>query len=98
MIVHRLFAVELVAPPTADRPTPELSLDQLLLLRAVAEHSEARDIAVAAKIAPADFRAALAQLLADTSAQGTTQLVILAHGWKLLTAEPTCTMQSGASQ
>ncbi|NEA95290.1 DNA-binding protein [Actinospica acidiphila] len=94
VIVHRLFTALQVAPPTADRPAPKLGSDQLLL-RAVAEHSDARDIAVAAKIAPADQRAALDQLLADTGAQDTTQLVILAHGWNLLPAEPT---RSGASQ
>ncbi|MFF8855769.1 LuxR C-terminal-related transcriptional regulator [Streptomyces althioticus] len=95
VIVHRLFTALQVAPPTADRPAPKLGSDQLLLLRAVAEHSDARDIAVAAKLAPADQRAALDQLLADTNAQDTTQLVILAHGWNLLPAEPT---RSGASQ
>ncbi|GAX56689.1 DNA-binding protein [Streptomyces olivochromogenes] len=98
VIVHRLFALQQVAPPTADSPTPELGSEQLLLLRAVAEHSDARDIAVAAKIAPADLRAALDQLLADTGARDTTQLVILAHGWKLLTAEPAHATRSGASQ
>ncbi|MEV7064367.1 DNA-binding protein [Streptomyces collinus] len=98
VIVHRLFALQQVASPTADRPTPDLSSDQLLLLKAVAEHSDARDIAVAAKLAPADLRAALDQLLADTGAQDTTQLVILAHGWNLLTPEQTHATQSGASQ
>ncbi|MBZ6107791.1 LuxR C-terminal-related transcriptional regulator [Streptomyces olivaceus] len=96
VIVHRLFAVQQVASPTADRPTPQLSPEQLLLLRAVAEHSDARDIAVAAKLAPADQRAALDQLLIDTGARDTTHLVILAHGWKLLGTDPAA--RSGASQ
>ncbi|MGW0770660.1 LuxR C-terminal-related transcriptional regulator [Streptomyces sp. NPDC002676] len=98
VIVHRLFAVQQVASPVADRPRPELRAEQLLLLRAVAEHSDARDIAIAAKIAPADLRAAHDQLLADTGAQDTTQLVILAHGWKLLTAEQTHATRAGANQ
>jgi DNA-binding NarL/FixJ family response regulator len=98
VIVHRLISEQQVAPPTADRPAPELSSDQLLLLRAVAEHSDTRDIALAAKLAPADLRAALAQLLADTGAQDTTQLVILAHGWNLLTAEHAHPTRSGASR
>ncbi|MFF7733480.1 MULTISPECIES: LuxR C-terminal-related transcriptional regulator [unclassified Streptomyces] len=96
VIVHRLFAVQQVASPTADRPTPRLSPEQLQLLRAVAEHSDARDIAVAAKLAPADQRAALDQLLIDTGARDTTHLVILAHGWKLLGTDPAA--RSGASQ
>ncbi|MFD5478792.1 LuxR C-terminal-related transcriptional regulator [Streptomyces hawaiiensis] len=98
VIVHRLFALQQVASPTADRPAPGLGSDQLLLLKAVAEHSDARDIAVAAKLAPADLRAALDQLLADTGAQDTTQLVILAHGWNLLTAAQAHATRSGASQ
>ncbi|MFG3076340.1 LuxR C-terminal-related transcriptional regulator [Streptomyces sp. NPDC048225] len=98
VIVHRLFALQQVDSPTADRPAPELRPEQLLLLRAVAEHSDARDITVAAKIAPADLRAALDQLLADTDAQDTTRLVILAHGWKLLTAGQAHATGSGADQ
>ncbi|MET9827279.1 LuxR C-terminal-related transcriptional regulator [Streptomyces sp. NPDC006349] len=96
LIVHRLFAAQQVTPPTADRAAPTLSPDQRLLLRAVAEHSDARDIAIAAKVAPADQRAALDQLLTDTGAQNTTHLVILAHGWKLLPTDPAA--RSGASQ
>ncbi|MFD8212257.1 helix-turn-helix transcriptional regulator [Streptomyces sp. NPDC059697] len=99
VIVHRLFTTQRVAPPTTDRPTPELSSEQLLLLRAVAEHSDTRDITVAAKIAPADLRATLDQLLANTGAQDTTQLVILAHSWQLLPAEQAVhATRSGATQ
>ncbi|MGA5278536.1 DNA-binding protein [Streptomyces cellulosae] len=98
VIVHRLFVDQQVAPPTADRPAPMLSPDELLLLRAVAEHSDARNIAVAAKLAPADLRAALDQLLTDTGAQDTTHLVILAHGWNLLTVEQAHATRSGANQ
>ncbi|MEV8293245.1 DNA-binding protein [Streptomyces rochei] len=96
VIVHRLFADKQVTLPMADRSAPQLSPDQLLLLRAIAEHSDPRDIAVAAKLAPADQRAALDQLLADTGARDTTHLVILAHGWKLLPTDPAA--RSGASQ
>ncbi|QIP73620.1 DNA-binding protein [Streptomyces sp. VN1] len=96
VIVHRLFTTQQVVPPTADRPAPTLSPEQKLLLRAVAEHSDPRDIAVAAKLAPADQRAALDQLLADTGARDTTHLVILAHGWKLLPTDPSA--RSGARQ
>ncbi|WP_225637464.1 DNA-binding protein [Streptomyces solaniscabiei] len=91
VLVHRLLTAQQAAPPPTDRPAPPLGPEQLLLLRAVAEHSNARSIAIAAKLAPPDVRAALDQLLADTGTQDTTQLVIRAHGWKLLT-------RSGASQ
>ncbi|MGW5599621.1 LuxR C-terminal-related transcriptional regulator [Streptomyces rochei] len=96
VIVHRLFTTQQVASPTADRPAPSLTPEQRLLLRAVAEHSDPRDIAVAAKLARADQRAALDQLLTDTGARDTTHLVILAHSWKLLPTDPTA--RSGASQ
>ncbi|MEV7796550.1 LuxR C-terminal-related transcriptional regulator [Streptomyces sp. NPDC087512] len=96
VLVHRLLTAQQAPPPPAGRPAPDLGPDQLLLLRAVAEHSDARSIAVAAKLAPADLRAALDQLLADTGTQDTTHLVIRAHGWKLLPADPA--VQSGATQ
>ncbi|SCD34948.1 Acyl-CoA dehydrogenase [Streptomyces sp. SolWspMP-5a-2] len=97
VIVHRLLVDLQVTIPTADRPAPSLSSDQMLLLRAVAEHSDARDITIAAKVAPADLRATLDQLLADTGARDITHLVILAHGWKLLMAEQPHPARSGAS-
>ncbi|MEU3640036.1 DNA-binding protein [Streptomyces albogriseolus] len=87
VLVHRLLTTQQVASPTADKPAPQISGEQLLLLRSVAEHSDARDIAIAAKLAPTDQRAALDQLLDDTGARDTAHLVILAHGWKLLPAE-----------
>ncbi|MBP0456143.1 LuxR C-terminal-related transcriptional regulator [Streptomyces montanisoli] len=98
MIVHRLFTTQQVAPPRADRATPHLGADQRRLLRAVAEHDAPRDIALAATLAPADLRAALDQLLADTHARDTTHLVILAYGWNLLAAEPARETRNGASQ
>ncbi|QCD59220.1 DNA-binding protein [Streptomyces hawaiiensis] len=98
VIVHRLFAAQQVAPPTTDRPTPKLSPEQQLLLQAVAEHSNPHDIAVAAKIAPADVRAAHDELLDKTGAANTTQLVVLAHAWGLLGTRPAATTESGASQ
>ncbi|MFI2415706.1 DNA-binding protein [Streptomyces sp. NPDC018947] len=98
VLVHRLLTAQQVPPPELDRPAPDLGPDQLLLLRAVAEHSDARDIAIAAKLAPADLHAALDQLLADTGTQDTTQLVIRAHGWKLLTAGPAHATRSGANR
>src|SRR5262249_54535960 len=98
VIVHRLFVAQQVVSPAADRPTPDLGLEQQHLLQAVAEHSDAYDIARAAKIAPADLRAALDQLLTDTGTSDTTELVIRAHGWKLLTADQAHATRSGASR
>ncbi|WP_097921480.1 DNA-binding protein [Streptomyces sp. wa1063] len=98
VLVHRLLATEQVAPPTTDRATPELNTEKRLLLKAVAELSFPRDIALAAKIAPADLRSALDGLLDETGAADVTQLVVLAHAWHLLGTKPTGTVESGAVQ
>ncbi|MEU1893823.1 LuxR C-terminal-related transcriptional regulator [Streptomyces pristinaespiralis] len=95
VLVHFLLAAEQVNPPTTDRPTPDLSPGQQLLLQAVAEHSKPRDIALAAKIAPADIPSALDELLDKTGAADATQLIVLAHAWGLL---GTSTVRSGASR
>ena len=98
VIVHFLCNARQVAPPTTDRPMPELSPEQQLLLRAVAEHSNPSDIAAIAKITPADVRAAHDELLDKTGVANTTQLVAWAHAWGLLGARGATTMESGASQ
>lgn len=98
VLVHLLLAAEQVAPPTPERTAPELNSEQLQLLKAVAESSTPRDIALAAKIAPADLRSALDELLDETGATDVTQLVVLAHAWHLLDARPTGTAASGADQ
>lgn len=94
VLMHFLLAAGQVTPPTAGRPTPELNPEQHLLLRAVAEHSAPREIALAARIAPADVRSALDELLDVTGAVDVAQLVVLAHGWGLLSAP----VESGANQ
>ncbi|MGE9695617.1 DNA-binding protein [Streptomyces sp. NRRL F-5630] len=88
VLVHLLLVAEQVALPTSDRPTPELNAEQLLLLRAVAEHSDSSDVALAARLAPADVRSAIDQLLDETGAADVTQLVVLAHAWGLLGTWP----------
>ncbi|MEN8654348.1 DNA-binding protein [Streptomyces sp. 21So2-11] len=98
VLVHLLLAAEQVAPPSTDQPAPELNAEQKLLLKAVAEHGSPRDIARAAKLAPANLRTALDQLLAEGGATDVTQLVVLAHAWRLLGTVPTGTVESGAVQ
>jgi hypothetical protein len=98
VFAHLLLAAEQAATPTTDRPAPELNAEQQLLLKAVAEHSAPRDIALAAKIAPADARSALDALLDETGAADVTQLVVLAHAWDLLGARATRTVENGAIQ
>lgn len=98
VLAHLLLAAEQVSPPIPERPTPELKAEQLQLLRAVAEYSNPGDIALAAKIAPADLRSALDELLDEAGAADATQLVVLAHAWGLLGTKPTSTVENGAGQ
>ncbi|MFD4022354.1 LuxR C-terminal-related transcriptional regulator [Streptomyces sp. NPDC058576] len=96
VLVHFVLAAEQVTQPTTERPTPALNEAQELLLKAVAEHSAPRDVALAAKIAPADLRSALDELLDETGTDDVIQLVVLAHAWGLLGARPTGAVESGA--
>ncbi|WP_408992222.1 DNA-binding protein [Streptomyces sp. 1268] len=98
VLVHFVLAAEQVTPPATERPAPVLNEAQGLLLRAVAEHSASREVALAARIAPADLRSALGELLNKTGANDVTQLVVLAHAWGLLGARPTGTVESGAAR
>ncbi|MFF3934365.1 response regulator transcription factor [Streptomyces hirsutus] len=98
VVAHRLLSANEATAPSSEAPAPDLSTEQISLLRAVTEYSRPLDIARAAEIAPADLRAALDQLLADTGAPDTTRLVAWSHGWNLLTVEQISTAQSGASQ
>ncbi|KMS77027.1 DNA-binding protein [Streptomyces viridochromogenes] len=98
VVAHRLLDTGEILAPTADRPAPNLSAQQLPLLKAVTQYSQPLDIARAANLAPADLRAALDQILADTGAPDTTQLVVLAHSWKLLTTGQAHATQSWAME
>lgn len=94
VLLHFLYTAQEAELPPADRPVPDLSPEQGRLLRAVAEHSKPRDIALAANIAPADVRSALNELLDKTGTADATQLVVLGHTWGLLGADTTGTVQS----
>lgn len=94
VLLHFLCTAKEVELPPADKPVPDLSPEQVRLLRAVAEHSKPRDIALAANIAPADVRSALNELLDKTGTADATQLVVHGHTWGLLGADKTSTVQS----
>ncbi|MFE9684499.1 LuxR C-terminal-related transcriptional regulator [Streptomyces sp. NPDC006285] len=83
VVAHHLLHAGEVDAPAVKRPAPD-AVKQISLLKAVTEHSLSREIAHAAGLAPADLRAALDQLLTDTGARDTTELVVLAHSWQLL--------------
>ncbi|MFK0142693.1 DNA-binding protein [Streptomyces murinus] len=98
VVAHHLLAAEVVSASTPQRAAPVLSPKQISLLKAVTRYSQPLYIARAANLVTADLPTALDQLLADTGAQNITQLVVLAHGWKLLPAEQAHTTRSGANQ
>ncbi|MFI1185888.1 DNA-binding protein [Streptomyces californicus] len=98
VLVHLVLAAEQVTPPATEQPVPVLTEKQGLLLRAVAENSALRDVALAAKIAPADLPTALYELLDTTGADTVTQLVVLSHAWGLLGARPAVAVESGAAR
>ncbi|MFF3976620.1 DNA-binding protein [Streptomyces sp. NPDC001828] len=84
VLVHRLLNTGLATAPTPKQPAPALSPEQMRLLTAVAEHRLPRDIAFAARLAPADLSGALDQLLLDVGAQDSRELVVLAYSWQIL--------------
>ncbi|MFJ4973016.1 LuxR C-terminal-related transcriptional regulator [Streptomyces sp. NPDC088755] len=98
IVAHRLLDSGQITAPPPPRPAPQLSPGQISLLRAAAEHTLPCDIALAAKIAPADLRSALDELFDETGAADVAQLVVLAHAWHLLGTGPTGTAESGANQ
>ncbi|WP_030593334.1 LuxR C-terminal-related transcriptional regulator [Streptomyces globisporus] len=98
VLVHFVLSTKQVSPPATEQPAPVLNEKQELLLRAVAEHSAPRDVALAAKIAPAELRTSLYELLDRTGTDAVTQLVVLAHAWGMLGARPTGTVESGAAR
>ncbi|MFF3501197.1 response regulator transcription factor [Streptomyces sp. NPDC003247] len=84
VLVQALMSSRQVDPPTSLGPAPDLNSQQLRLLRAVAHHSGAYDIARAAKIVPADVRADVEALVAAAGAANPAHMVALAHAWSLL--------------
>ncbi|MFJ9712156.1 LuxR C-terminal-related transcriptional regulator [Streptomyces sp. NPDC101234] len=98
VVAHRLLGAGQITAPAPQRPTPDLSPEQISLLKAATEHTLPRDIARTAGLAPGDLRDALDQLLATTGAQNTTELVVLAHSWQLLPTEQPHGTRNGASQ
>ncbi|HEX5534305.1 MAG TPA: LuxR C-terminal-related transcriptional regulator [Actinomycetales bacterium] len=98
VLVHLLLVSGETAPLSTDKPAPDLSPDEQRLLRAVAEQSTTVDVALAARIAPADYRSALDALLAATETADAAELVALAHAWNLLGTGQNAAAPSGGSR
>ncbi|MGC4950101.1 DNA-binding protein [Streptomyces sp. DT224] len=98
VVMHMALTAEQIAPPKTLRPAPDLDAQQQLLLNAVATHSAPDEVALAAKIAPADYRAAVDALLDDTGTAHVMELVVLGHAWGLLGAQQANTVKGQADQ
>ncbi|WP_051698613.1 LuxR C-terminal-related transcriptional regulator [Streptomyces albus] len=86
--VHAVLASGQVPPPPAPERVPDFTERDLRLLRALAEHPETRDIAMAVEIAPADVRPMIADLVDKAGADNETHLIGLGHAWGLLDTGP----------
>ncbi len=87
ILVHVILSAGQVPTPAARMPAPDVSPEQVRLWRAHTVHRLAPDIAQAAGITPYTVKKHTAQLLTAVGARDLTQLVILGHGWDLLTAQ-----------
>lgn len=85
---HALLASGQVAPPPAPTQIPDLTPQELRLLRARAEHSDIEDVAQAAGIHRGEVRERISDLVAKTRARNDTHLIGLGHAWGLLTPNP----------
>ncbi|MGW8762886.1 DNA-binding protein [Streptomyces sp. NPDC055815] len=83
-IAHALLRRGEATAPEQGRPAPALTADDKLLLRAIATQSRQADIALAARIAPADLRTKTQALLSTAGAADPVHLIGLAHAWGLL--------------
>ncbi|KUN17597.1 hypothetical protein AQJ11_37680 [Streptomyces corchorusii] len=68
----------------AIHPAPAFSVDEIRLLRALAEHQHWIDVAKAARIAPRDVKTHIEALVARAGANDILRLVVLGHAWQLL--------------
>lgn len=86
VLVHALLTHRQVPPPAVPCPDVGLGTEERNLLRAIADHSHADDIAEAAGIAPADLRARTAALIDKTGAEDSAHLVGIGHALAVLEA------------
>ncbi|MEV7224140.1 DNA-binding protein [Streptomyces sp. V17-9] len=98
VLVHRLLTSYQATAPATDLPVPDLAPDEVSLLRALAEESTPVGRATATGLSPTAAASALNALLGRTGAANATQLVALAHTWKLLPNKQDRTGRNGAAQ
>ncbi|MET9839512.1 DNA-binding protein [Streptomyces virginiae] len=83
-VAHALLGRGEATASDPGRPAPAFTSDETLLLRAIATRSRQADIALAAKIAPADLHSKTEALLSTARATDPVHLIRLGHAWGLL--------------
>ncbi|KUH36514.1 MULTISPECIES: LuxR C-terminal-related transcriptional regulator [Streptomyces] len=94
VMVHALLGRGEATAPDPGRSAPALTTDEKLLLRAIATKSRRADIALAARIAPADLPTKTEALLSTAGATDTVHLIGLGHAWSLLAPQGESQLQS----
>ncbi|MFE0136197.1 hypothetical protein ACFWY6_32215 [Streptomyces sp. NPDC059037] len=99
VLVHVLLSAGQVPPPTPNKPAPDFTDADQMLMRALAQHSRATTIAEVCGLPLRGLRNRIDELCTKAGAADPAHLVALGHSWQVLapapmTAEPT----SGATQ
>ncbi|MQS17336.1 helix-turn-helix transcriptional regulator [Streptomyces kaniharaensis] len=82
--VHAALASGQAPAPEAPHTAPDFTAEELLLLHALATHSENEEIAAAAHLALALVTSRIRDLVEKAGALNPSHLVGLAHTWQLL--------------
>ncbi|MFE5842047.1 hypothetical protein ACFQ7N_10410 [Streptomyces niveus] len=82
--IYSALAAGLITPLVPARGAPDFTDADLLLIRALAEHSEPDAVAAAARLHTSELIVRTALLVLRAGARDATHLVALAHAWELL--------------
>ncbi|MFC8125921.1 hypothetical protein [Streptomyces sp. NPDC057302] len=98
-LAHVLLFTGQVPPPAPDRPAPDFTDADQLLMRALAHHSRARTIAEVCGLPLRGLRNRIDELCTKSGAADPAHLVALGHSWQVLAPAPmTAEPSSGATQ
>ncbi|MFD4476015.1 hypothetical protein ACFWPU_07855 [Streptomyces sp. NPDC058471] len=94
VLVHVLLSTGQVPPPTPNKPAPDFTDADQVLMRALAHHSRATTIAEVCDLPLRSLRNRIDGLCAKAGAADPAHLVALGHSWQVvapapMTAEPT---------
>jgi DNA-binding CsgD family transcriptional regulator len=98
VLAHALLSHQQVPPPPLLRRAFEPDADDLLLIRAIAEHSRPDDIARAARIPAGELRTRTDGLVRRAGASNAAHLIGLAHTHGILSGEATTPAEQPPAQ